>query len=150
MKSGVYFYAVLQCAQSLATVALDSNARRLNNHKAVGALVFLRYNALMKDFDWRKRYAPHGYAYVKRRLDFATLDFARFPSGVLQVTVEEMQRKLGDDCSYFNPATAHTRVSVYPIEVGENLNHLDPLKPRLGLEIEIRQPVPKGLATAST
>lgn len=96
--------------------------------------------------DWRKRFAPHGYAYIRRRIDFVTLDFARFPSYVIQYTIEEMLTKLAKDCPYFyDPSLAHTRLSVYPKEVGETINHLDPLKPRFGIEIEIRQPMPEDI-----
>lgn len=99
----------------------------------------------MKDFEWRKQFAPHGYAYVKRRIDFETLD--RYsPSSVLQVTVEQMREKLARDCPYFYaPSLAQTRLSVYPKDIGESLNHLDPLKPRFGIEIEIRQPMPEDI-----
>lgn len=34
-----------------------------------------------------------------------------------------------------------TRLTVYPKQTGENLNHLDPLVPRFGVEIEMRYPV---------
>lgn len=96
----------------------------------------------MKDFEWRKRYAPHGYQYVKHRIDFETLR-RNSPSDVVIRTMEYMERKMLKDCPYFyDPKLAQTRVSVYPKEVGENVTHLDPLKPRFGIEIEIRQPMP--------
>ena len=96
----------------------------------------------MKDFEWRKRYAPHGYSYVRRRIDFETLDRAFFPSNVLVETVEEMVVRIARETPYFyDPSLAHTRLSIYPKDIGEDINHLDPLKPRFGIEIEIRQPV---------
>lgn len=100
----------------------------------------------MKDFDWRVRYAPHGYAYVKHRIGFDTLHFARLPSVVIRHAMEDTQLKLAKDCPYFyDGRLAQTRVSVFPKEVGESLNHLDPLKPRFGIEIEIRQPMPENV-----
>lgn len=103
----------------------------------------------MNDMEWRKRYAPHGYAYVKRRIDFEMLD--RYPpAGFLQLTVGQMFERLAKDCPYFfAPSLAQTRVSVYPRDIGEDINHLDPLKPRFGIEIEIRQPMPEDIKQCS-
>lgn len=98
---------------------------------------------MMKDFDWRLQFAPNGYAYVKERISFETLERAYFPKEVWEVALENMQRKLSKNCPFFfDPSLAHTQISVFPKEVGENINHLDPLKPRFGIEIEIRQPLP--------
>jgi hypothetical protein len=97
----------------------------------------------MKDFDWRKKFAPNGYAWVRERVSFETLGQSRFPKDVLSLTMERMEHKLLKDCPYFfAPSAAHTRISVFPKDVGETVNHLDPLKPRFGIEIEIRQPMP--------
>lgn len=74
------------------------------------------------------------------------MTLARSPSHELGRVIEEMQAGIAKQCVYFyNPALAETRVTVYPKDVGENLNHLDPLKPRFGIEIEIRQPMPKDI-----
>jgi len=100
----------------------------------------------MKDFEWRIRYAPHGYHYMKRRIDFETLEEVRFASHVLSTAIEEMLVRISKECPYFyDPSLAQTRLSVYPKDVGEDLNHLDPLRPRLGIEIEIRQPMPEDI-----
>lgn len=101
----------------------------------------------VKDFEWRQRFAPNGYAYVKERLSFETLERAVFPVNVFIVTLDNMRRKLSKDCPFFFDASlAHTRISVFPKDIGENINHLDPLKPRFGIEIEIRQPMPPDIA----
>lgn len=101
---------------------------------------------MMKDFEWRILYAPHGYAYVKERITFEVLERAYDPSDVWERVVDRMQYKLSKDCPYFyDPSLAHTRVSVFPKDIGESVNHFDPLKPRFGIEIEIRQPMPASL-----
>jgi len=102
----------------------------------------------MKDFEWRKTYAPNGYAYVRERISFGTLERAYYPSAILEVALEHMERKLLKECPYFyDPRLAHTRLSVFPKDIGENINHLDPLKPRFGIEIEIRQPLPPDITS---
>lgn len=101
----------------------------------------------MKDFDWRLRYAPHGYTYVRHHVSFVTLEYAQFPSDVIEIEMEQMRAKIAKDCPYFyDPLLAHTRITVYPKDVGESINHLDPLKPRFGIEIEIRQPLPADIS----
>jgi hypothetical protein len=101
----------------------------------------------VKDFEWRKRFAPNGYAYVKQRVSFETVERAYSPKDVFDYTLESMHRKLAKDCPYFfDPLLAQTRITVFPKETGETINHLDPLKPRFGIEIEIRQPMPKGVS----
>lgn len=97
-----------------------------------------------KDYDWRVTFAPNGYAVVKERLSFETLERAYFPKDLMEIVLDRMQRKLLHDYpalfDRFHLPLAHTRISVYPKDIGESINHLDPLKPRFGIEIEIRQP----------
>jgi hypothetical protein len=105
----------------------------------------------MKDFEWRKRYAPHGYAFVRERLSFDSLEYAYDPASRLQVAMEAMYRKLAKACPwFFDPLLAETRVSVFPKDVGESVNHLDPLMPRFGIEIEVRQPLPADMTLRAT
>jgi hypothetical protein len=48
----------------------------------------------VKDFEWRKRFAPNGYAYVKQRVSFETVERAYSPKDVFDYTLESMHRKL--------------------------------------------------------
>lgn len=96
----------------------------------------------MKEFDWRVKYAPHGYSRIQNRITFHALQSAYSPSGFLRLTIEWMRLRMIKECPYFfDGREAQTFITVWPRDVGEDLNHLDPLKPRLGLEIEIRQPM---------
>ncbi len=93
----------------------------------------------MKTFDWRKEFAPNGYYGVKERLAFETIEHSR---SVISLAIDRMERMIETKCQYFfDPAKRVIRITVWPTDIGEDVNHLDPLRPRFGLEIEMRQPV---------
>lgn len=94
----------------------------------------------MKESDWLLKYAPYGYRYMKSRVSFDTLEFAEFPSAVLMHEMARLRLKLEREIDGRYSPTAFTRVTVYPKDIGESINHLDPLLPRFGIEIELRQP----------
>jgi hypothetical protein len=96
--------------------------------------------APMTDREWMLQYAPHGYRYMRNRIPFDVLDMAASPSDILLIEIDNLHRKMEREIEGRLKAAVFTRVSVYPKQVGESLNHLDPLLPRLGIEIEIRQP----------
>jgi hypothetical protein len=95
----------------------------------------------MTELDWRKRYAPLGYRYAKTRISFETLERARNPAGVLSVEIDRLRDKLEREVEGRFNASVFTRLTVFPKDIGETLNHLDPLRPRFGIEIEMRQAV---------
>lgn len=99
----------------------------------------------MKDFEWRKRFAPNGYHVVRQRLTFEAVERAYCPRDVLDAVVDRLQkmlsRALAENARSYDPRARETRITVWPKEIGESVNHLDPLKPRFGIEIELRQPV---------
>lgn len=94
----------------------------------------------MKEFDWKLQYAPHGYRYMRTWISFETLTFAKSPAEVLKLTLERLQFKMEHEIEGRFLPIVFTRITVYPKDVGESLNHLDPLLPRLGIEVELRQP----------
>lgn len=102
-----------------------------------------------QDFNWRLRYAPNGYHFLRQRITFETLERAWSSRELIALTVERMEQKVylaaREDCAAFSP---HTFISVYPKHVGENLNCLDPLVPRFGVEIEVRLPALRSAVAA--
>ena len=80
-------------------------------------------------------------------ISFETLTFAESPAEVLELALDRLQFKMEHEIEGRFLPIVFTRITVYPKDVGESLNHLDPLLPRLGIEIELRQPAaaPKGL-----
>lgn len=96
----------------------------------------------MKDFEWRERFAPNGYWAVRQHVSMETLESAQASREILPFVLEDMALKLEKDCPYlYDPSTRTTLLTVWPKDVGEDVNHLDPLRPRLAIEIELRQPV---------
>lgn len=102
----------------------------------------------MKEMEWRRRYAPRGYAWRSLRFDFVTLeasyDLADLISYHVDVMIETMECLARQRDMPFAAGDVFTRISVWPKEVGEHLNQLDPLVGRLGIVIEIRFPAPEG------
>lgn len=98
----------------------------------------------MKDHDWKLEYAPHGYRYAKTRIPFETLERAAFPSDVLTHELDHLRHKLETEVDGRFQPSVFTKVTVYPKDIGESLNHLDPFRPRFGIEIELRQPAAAG------
>src|SRR5688572_3502607 len=94
----------------------------------------------MKDFDWRLRYAPHGYQYAKHRITFDTLHYAHDPSVVIHHCMDRLLTQVSRQTGDVTESDVFTRITVYPKQTGETLNHLDPLVPRFGIEVEIRYP----------
>lgn len=94
----------------------------------------------MSSREWAIKYAPFGYAYYKCRLSFETLERAVFPSQIMEIEMDRLRRGLAREAPDFDERHVFTFISIWPKEIGENVNHLDPLKPRMGIEIEIRYP----------
>jgi hypothetical protein len=114
--------------------------RALDNDVFECAICHGKQHLPMTDREWMLKYAPHGYRYMKNRIPFEVLDMAVSPSDILSIEIDHLHRKMERETEGGFEAAVFTRVSVYPKQVGESLNHLDPLLPRLGIEIEIRQP----------
>lgn len=101
----------------------------------------------MNNFEWRKKYAPNGYLYLERVLDFHELLLrSDEPAPVLCLAVWNLQREIKLQAlqrfARFDPEKMFTRISVHPRDVGEHLNRLDPLKLRWGLKIHVRYSAP--------
>lgn len=91
--------------------------------------------------DWMLKYAPNGYYYTKTRIPFEVLDNAVFPADIVRLEVDRLEQKLVRDYRAIpRKADTLTLLTVYPKQIGESLGRLDPLVPRHGIEIEIRQP----------
>jgi hypothetical protein len=93
----------------------------------------------LKEHEWKLRYTPHGYRYARSRISFETLGRARFPADILALELDRLVSKMEHDVEGAFYASVFTRLSVFPKDTGETLNHLDPLTPRFGIEIEVRQ-----------
>lgn len=94
----------------------------------------------MTEYQWRLEYAPNGYRFAKTRITFEALDRERFLADRLAFEVDSLRRQMEQEIDGRFYASVFTRVTIYPKDVGESLNHLDPLRPRFGIEIEMRQP----------
>ncbi len=93
--------------------------------------------------EWMLQYAPYGYRYVKTRIPYESLEFARMPADLLSIEIEQLRYKLERSAEGRFQGPVATFLTVYPKDIGETLNHLDPLRPRFGIEIEMRQPAAK-------
>lgn len=98
---------------------------------------------------WRIQYAPFGYIFATRAIDFIELELKNDTRWLIAWTIQYLhdslrQRlyKVGSINSlYYDEGRSFTRISVYPKQVGESLNTLDPLRLRMGIDIEVRWPV---------
>jgi len=95
----------------------------------------------MKEMEWRLQYAPKGYHVVKEHICFETIERARIPSYVIENCVDRLLRMLSREVGDVSATDVFTRLTVFPKQIGENVNHLDPLVPRFGIEIEARFPL---------
>jgi hypothetical protein len=114
--------------------------RALDNDVLECAICHRKQYAPMTDREWMLQYAPNGYRYMRSHVTFETLEMAICPAGIIAIEMDHLHRKMEREIEGRFESTVFTRVSIYPKQVGESLNHLDPLLPRLGIEIEIRQP----------
>lgn len=99
----------------------------------------------MEESAWRVQYAPHGFIYSTRQIDFMQLeefyDIKELIAHEIQCLHDILKaRLLRAFVSEYDEARAFTRISVFPKQIGESLNHLDRLGLRMGIEIEIRWP----------
>jgi len=99
-----------------------------------------------KEFAWRMEYAPHGFIYVTRLIDFAQLEVGYDARELIAFEVQCLhetlrQQLLHDGPFKYDEGRAFTRITVFPKQLGECLNHLDPLGIRMGIELEMRWPV---------
>ena len=114
--------------------------RDLDNDVFECAACHAKHFSKMSDREWMLQWAPNGDRYMKKQISFETLDRAVFPAGILSIEMDHLRRKMEREIDGRFQAEIYTRITVYPKQVGESLNHLDPLLPRFGIEIEIRQP----------
>jgi hypothetical protein len=99
---------------------------------------------MSRDYKWRRRFAPSGYRWVALRIEFSILDNAADPKALITSTCDRMVMQLAKNADRLLWSQIHTFVNIYPRDVGEHLNCLDGLKPRLGIEIEMCLPISKG------
>lgn len=99
------------------------------------------------DRRWRMHFAPRGFLYRSMRIPFEMFD----PSDevhrlmffdTLAMMRRELKAAMLAEEARCDDSTIVTLISVYPKDVGECLSHLDPLGIRLGIQIEMRFPMP--------
>jgi hypothetical protein len=115
--------------------------RALDNDVFECAVCHAKHVARMTDREWMLEYAPHGYRYMKNRIPFDVLDMAVCPAEIIAIEMDRLHLKMQREIEGRFEPSVFTKLTIYPKQTGESLNHLDPLLPRFGIEIEIRQPV---------
>lgn len=95
--------------------------------------------------DWHLKFAPQGYRWTSRRISFETIEeycdvLKSAPiNHALESMLYELQQKVPADVQV--DKLVHTFITVYPLRTGENMNCLDPLNYRLGIQIDLRLPL---------
>lgn len=99
----------------------------------------------MTEHEWGDRYAPRGYQFHERVFTFDQMYDSDEPARLFAWFVEDMKRFLELQClrqySRFDPTNVFTRITLHPLDTGEHMNLLDPLKLRYGLKINMRHPL---------